>query len=92
VKTVRIHNSGDTEVFKYGEKDGAASGRAKSCPERMFSFVVYLTERKSHITGKAKMSTSDKKQAASIVWFEIPADDLQRARVFYGSLRLRPAG
>jgi uncharacterized protein len=32
------------------------------------------------------MSTSDKKQAASIVWFEIPADDLQRATEFYGNL------
>jgi Bleomycin resistance protein-like N-terminal len=32
------------------------------------------------------MSTSDKKQAASIVWFEIPADNLQRAREFYGNL------
>ena len=32
------------------------------------------------------MSTSDKKQAASIVWFEIPADNLQRAREFYSNL------
>jgi uncharacterized protein len=32
------------------------------------------------------MSTSDKKQAASMVWFEIPADNLQRAREFYGNL------
>ena len=32
------------------------------------------------------MSTSDKKQAASIVWFEIPADNPQRAREFYGNL------
>ena len=27
-----------------------------------------------------------KPQAASIVWFEVPADDLDRARKFYGSL------
>jgi uncharacterized protein len=32
------------------------------------------------------MSTSDKKQAASIVWFEIPADNLERAQEFYGNL------
>jgi uncharacterized protein len=32
------------------------------------------------------MSTSDKKQAASIVWFGIPADNLQRAKAFYGDL------
>ena len=27
-----------------------------------------------------------KPQAASIVWFEVPADDLGRAKTFYGSL------
>jgi len=32
------------------------------------------------------MSKSRKKSAASIVWFEIPADDPQRARKFYSSL------
>ena len=32
------------------------------------------------------MSKSEKKQAASIVWFEIPADDVERARKFYGDL------
>ncbi|PWU16221.1 MAG: glyoxalase [Verrucomicrobia bacterium] len=32
------------------------------------------------------MSKSSKKPAASIVWFEIPADDPQRAQKFYGSL------
>jgi predicted enzyme related to lactoylglutathione lyase len=32
------------------------------------------------------MSTSKKKPAANIVWFEIPADDLGRARTFYGKL------
>src|SRR4029453_6886490 len=37
-------------------------------------------------TERKNMSTSDKKQAASIVWFEIPADNLQRAREFYGNL------
>jgi uncharacterized protein len=32
------------------------------------------------------MSTTNKKAAASIVWFEIPADDLKRAKTFYGKL------
>ncbi len=32
------------------------------------------------------MSKSKKKTAANIVWFEIPADDLGRARKFYSSL------
>ena len=32
------------------------------------------------------MSTSGKKQAASIVWFEIPADNVERAQEFYGNL------
>src|SRR4029450_10090213 len=32
------------------------------------------------------MSKSEKKQAASIVWFEIPADNPERANAFYGNL------
>jgi len=32
------------------------------------------------------MSSPKKKTASSIVWFEIPADDLDRARTFYGKL------
>ena len=32
------------------------------------------------------MSSKSKKQAASIVWFDIPADDLDRAKAFYGKL------
>jgi uncharacterized protein len=32
------------------------------------------------------MSTSRKKTAASIIWFEIPADNLDRAKAFYGKL------
>ena len=32
------------------------------------------------------MSKSKKKTAANIVWFEIPADDLGRARKFYKAL------
>jgi len=32
------------------------------------------------------MSTSKKKSAASIVWFEIAADDVKRAKSFYGAL------
>ena len=32
------------------------------------------------------MSSKNKKQPASIVWFDIPADDLDRAKSFYGKL------
>ena len=32
------------------------------------------------------MSTAKKKSAASIVWFEIPADNNERAKKFYSSL------
>src|ERR1700757_3821392 len=32
------------------------------------------------------MSTQEKKQAASIVWFEIPADNPGRAKAFYSNL------
>jgi len=32
------------------------------------------------------MSKSEKKQTASIVWFEIPADNPQRAQAFYRNL------
>jgi predicted enzyme related to lactoylglutathione lyase len=32
------------------------------------------------------MSTSEKKPAASIVWFEIPADNPERVKAFYSNL------
>jgi len=32
------------------------------------------------------MSKSEKKQAASIAWFEIPADNRERAKAFYSNL------
>ncbi len=32
------------------------------------------------------MSKSKKTPAASLVWFEIPADDIKRAKSFYGAL------
>ncbi len=32
------------------------------------------------------MSNSEKKQSASITWFEIPADNVDRAKKFYGEL------
>jgi catechol 2,3-dioxygenase-like lactoylglutathione lyase family enzyme len=32
------------------------------------------------------MSKSEKEQAASIVWFEIPADNPERAKAFYSNL------
>ena len=37
-------------------------------------------------TETKKNGTVKKPQAASIVWFEVPADDLDRAKKFYGSL------
>ena len=33
-----------------------------------------------------KKSTKSKAPAVSIVWFEVPADDIQRAKKFYSSL------
>ena len=35
---------------------------------------------------RTKKRAVKKPQAASIVWFEVPADDLERAKKFYGSL------
>jgi len=35
---------------------------------------------------KTKTSKAKKKPAANIIWFEIPADDLARAKKFYSSL------
>ena len=37
-------------------------------------------------TETKKKGAVKKPQAASIVWFEVPADDLGRAKKFYGSL------
>src|SRR5213075_2657531 len=49
--------------------------------------VVSLTERTIQHQLKGKnMSKSEKKQDASIVWFEIPADDPERAKLFYSNL------
>jgi uncharacterized protein len=52
------------------------------CPELDFSFVV---SAKSH-QKKGNMSKSEKKQDASITWFEIPADNPERAKAFYSNL------
>jgi len=46
----------------------------------------FQQKKKSHINGKENMSNSEKKQNASIVWFEIPADNVERAKKFYGDL------
>jgi uncharacterized protein len=76
-----LANRGKVLIKKMRQKKSA------TCPETAFSFVVFVTERKITHQQKGKnMSTLDKKQAASIVWFEIPADNLQRAREFYGNL------
>ena len=60
---------------------------ANHCPEAAHSFVVSLTERKiQHQLRGKNISKSEKKQDASIVWFEIPADDPERAKLFYSNL------
>jgi len=41
---------------------------------------------KLHQQKGKNMSKSEKKEAASIVWFEIPADNPERAKAFYGNL------
>ena len=48
------------------------------------SHSSYLQNHK--INRKESMSKSEKKQAASIVWFEIPADNPERAKAFYSNL------
>src|SRR5207248_3111561 len=61
----------------------------KFCPEAARSFVAFVTEVKikhQPSTERQNMNTSEKKQAASITWFEIPADDVERAKKFYGDL------
>ena len=35
---------------------------------------------------KTKSKSQKKNGASSIVWFEIPADNVERARTFYGKL------
>jgi len=55
----------------------------KICPQSAGAFVI---SAKSHFNRKENMSKSETKQAASIVWFEIPADNPERAKAFYGNL------
>jgi uncharacterized protein len=66
----------------------------KRCPEKIGSFVVLL-KRKKPQPRNGIMSTQTKTEPksqknngapASIVWFEIPADNIERARTFYGEL------
>ncbi len=57
----------------------------RDCPERFRPFVVLLKRTKKQRKERQNMSTSRKKTAASIIWFEIPADDLDRAKTFYAS-------
>jgi predicted enzyme related to lactoylglutathione lyase len=57
------------------------------CPESA-RFVRRISDRlRNHTsTERQNMSKLEKKQAASIVWFEIPADDPERAKSFYSNL------
>src|SRR5205814_6534721 len=41
---------------------------------------------KSQSTERQNMTKSEKTQAASLVWFEIPADNPERATAFYSNL------
>src|SRR6185436_3904369 len=40
----------------------------------------------SRVTHRQNMSKSKKTTPASLIWFEIPADDIARARKFYATL------
>jgi predicted enzyme related to lactoylglutathione lyase len=42
--------------------------------------------QKSQSTERQNMAKSEKTQTASLVWFEIPADNPERAQAFYGNL------
>jgi uncharacterized protein len=52
------------------------------------ALLVRCISESSKITSteRANMSKSEAKQDASIVWFEIPADNPERATAFYGNL------
>jgi uncharacterized protein len=66
----------------------------EKCPKPGGSFVVLLKRTKSQPRTR-NMSTQTKTESksqknngapASIVWFEIPADNVERAKTFYGNL------
>src|SRR5438132_3356165 len=57
----------------------------RNCPDCASSFVVSLTERKPQEKGKT-MSKTKKTTPANIIWFEIPADNPDRAKEFYSKL------
>jgi uncharacterized protein len=63
------------------------------CPESARPFVIDVNEEKirvlKNMSAKTKVKTSKSKNSnvpASLVWFEIPADDIKRAQKFYSSL------
>jgi predicted enzyme related to lactoylglutathione lyase len=69
----------------------------KRCPKRIRSFVVSLKSKTtSQPTNKSMNTQTDTKTEsrsgknngapASIVWFEIPVDNVERAKTFYGKL------
>jgi hypothetical protein len=45
-----------------------------------------MKARKTFIKKAKNMSKTKKKMPASIVWFDVPADDIKRAQKFYSSL------
>jgi predicted enzyme related to lactoylglutathione lyase len=47
---------------------------------------IFDRQKIQHQQKGKNMSKSEKKQDASIVWFEIPADDPERAKSFYSNL------
>jgi predicted enzyme related to lactoylglutathione lyase len=66
----------------------------KECPKSDGSFVVLLKRTKSqprtrYMSTQTKTESKSQKNngaPASIVWFEIPADNVERAKTFYGNL------
>ena len=58
-----------------------------NCPEHTHSFVVLLKRAKKTEERKAKHEhIQERRRRPVIVWFEIPADNLDRAKTFYGKL------
>jgi uncharacterized protein len=67
------------------------------CPKPAGSFVVSLKSKTTSQPGNKSMNTQTETKTesrsgknngapASIVWFEIPADNVERAKTFYGKL------
>jgi predicted enzyme related to lactoylglutathione lyase len=69
-------------------RDARARGKflPRKCPEHFRPIVVLWKRTKMIELERQNMSAANKITAASIVWFEIPADNLERAKKFYSTL------